>query len=111
MRFLVIAKNKHPIPPEMVPGIMDAMTQWVKTNTSSRKIEQAWGYAGQPSGGGILSVSSPEELDIVMSTCPVLPFSDVEYYPLVDLPEALQRAKQAAQQMMAPMGGGNGGRR
>ncbi|MFQ5857307.1 MAG: DUF3303 family protein [Anaerolineae bacterium] len=103
MRFLVITRPKHIVPPEMTAALMDAMGPW--QSKYAEQIEQAWGFAGTGGGGGIANVDSLEELDAVMAEFPFGPLSDIEIIPLVDLDGALQRAKQAAQAMAAGGGG------
>ena len=97
MRFLVVTKSTHPIPPEVFGGLIDAMTAW--TRRYEAKMEQVWAFAGIPGGCGIIIIDSLDELDAIMVEFPFGPFSDIEIYPLVDLGAALQRAKQAAQAM------------
>lgn len=47
------------------------------------------------SGVGILSVDSLEELDAIMAEFPLEPFGEVEIFPLADLTESFQCAKQS----------------
>jgi muconolactone delta-isomerase len=102
MKFLVITRPKHPVPPEIGLALIDAMTAWSKQATASGKIEATWGFAGTGGGGGIANVDSMEELDALMAGFPFGAFSDVEILPLVDLDKALQHTKQA---MLAMTGG------
>ena len=67
MRFLVVSKSKHPMPPEMAQGFADAMSAWANKYTASKKLEQVWAFAGLPAGGGIANVNSFEELDAIMT--------------------------------------------
>ncbi|MEE9203228.1 MAG: muconolactone Delta-isomerase family protein [Dehalococcoidia bacterium] len=99
MRFLITSKNKFPMPPEAVPGVLDAMIAWAKKYTGNGKIQDIWSCAGLQAGGGIANVNSLEELDAIMTEFPLGPFSETEIYPLVDLNDALQRMKQVAQAM------------
>lgn len=102
MRFLIITKPKHFVPPDMVALLIDAMGVW-RTKWAG-KIEQAWGFAGIQGGGGIANVDSLEELDTMMAEFPFAGASDIEVLPLVDLDASLQRTKQAIEAMGA--GGG-----
>ncbi len=105
MKFLVISKgNKHPIPPEAVPSLTDALTAWVDRYTESGNLEAAWSFAGVAGGGGIANVDSLEELDAIMVEFPFGPFSEVEILPLVDLKESNERVKQAFEAMAQAMG-------
>ena len=106
MRFLVHTSSKHPIPLEMVPPLIDAMTAFANKYTENGKLEDVWSYAGLAGGGGIANVDSLEELDAIMLEFPFRPFSEVEVLPLVDLQGSLQRQKVAFQAMMGSAGGG-----
>ena len=104
MRFLVTAKSKHQIPPEVMSGLFDAMVGWSNKFSANGKFDQIWACAGLPAGGAIINVDSLEELDAIMAEFPFGPFSDTEIVPIVDLVPALQRAKQV---MEATMAGGS----
>ena len=105
MRFLVHTSSKHPIPPEMVPSLIDAMTEFANKYTESGKLEDVWSYGGLAGGGGIANVDSLEELDAIMLEFPFGPFSDVATFPLVDLQGSLQRQRVVFQAMMGSGGG------
>jgi muconolactone delta-isomerase len=102
MKFLVISKPTHLVPPEIGPVLIDAMIAWIDQNIANGKVESTWGFAGTGGGGGILEVDSIEELDAIMAGFPFGAFSEVEVIPLVDLHKALQHTKQA---MLAMAGG------
>ncbi len=99
MRFLIVTKSKFPFPPGMAAPLFDAMASWVDTYTKSGKMEQVWGFAGLPGGGGILNVDSFEELDSIMTNMPFGPFSEIEVYGLADVRQALATGKRAAEMM------------
>ena len=99
MRFLIVTMSKFPFPPEMAASLFEAMQGWVDVNTKSGKMEQVWGFAGLPGGGGILSVDSFEELDAIMTSMPFGPFSNVEVYGLSDVKQALMTGKHAIEMM------------
>ena len=100
MRFLVVAKQKNPPPPDMALGLFDAFAAWVKKYSDNKKAEQIWGFAGHPAGGGILNVESFDELDAIMSEWPLNPFSETEVYPLIDIQTTIDHTKQAILAMM-----------
>jgi hypothetical protein len=102
MKFLVISKPKHLVPPEMGPALIDAMTAWIDQNIRNGKVESTLGFAGMGGGGGVLSVDSTEELNAIMAGFSFGPFSEVGIIPLVDLHKALQHTKQA---LLAMAGG------
>lgn len=93
MRFLIISKNKHLTPPEVVPGLIDATLAWARKYQG--QIEQIWAVAGQQAGGGIVNVESLEQLDTILAELPLGPFSETEVYPLVDLDVSFQHQKEA----------------
>ncbi len=93
MKFLIISKNKHLTPPEVVPGLIDATLAWARKYQG--QIEQIWAVAGQQAGGGIADVESLEELDTILAELPLGPFSETEVYPLVDLDVSLQHQKES----------------
>ena len=102
MRFLVITKSKHLLPPEVSARLIDAMGPW--RNKYAGQFEQIWGFAGIRGGGAIVNVSSLEELDTILAEFPMQPVSDIEILPLVDLDSALQRARQAAEAVVVGVG-------
>jgi muconolactone delta-isomerase len=97
MRFLVIIKPKHMVPPEVNLKLLDAVGPWQSKH--GKKIEMIWAFAGTQGGGGIANVDSLEELDAVMAEFPLLGASDVEILPIVDMNSSLQRVRQAIQAM------------
>ena len=104
MKFLVISKPKHMVPPEFTVPLIDAFTAFLDKYSATGQLESVWSYAGTQGGGGIANVDTMEELDAIMAEYPFGPFSDVEVYPLTDLRESLQRTKQIAQMMAQQMG-------
>lgn len=100
MRFLVISKNKHLPPMEMMPGLIDGMIAWSNGLKASGKAETIWATAGVPGGGAILNVDSAEELDGLMAQYPFGPFSETTIVPIVELSPSLQNMKQAITAMM-----------
>ncbi len=104
MRFLVITKSKHLLPPEVSARLVDAIGSWRSNYWRSkyaRQFEQTWGFAGIRGGGGIVNVNSLDELDAIMAEFPMQATSDMETIPLVELDGALHRPKQAMEAMTA----------
>ena len=99
MRFLVVNKSKFPFPPEMAASLFDAQQGWIDANMKSGKMEQVWSLAGLQGGGGILNVDSLEELDGILISMPLGPFSEREVYGLGDIKQALNAGKQAVAMM------------
>lgn len=104
MRFLVISKNKHLVPPEVLAPMIDAMIAWTTKLQSSGKAEVIWSLASGNGGGAIVNVDSLDELNQLMSEYPLGPVSETEAIPIVDLLPALNRVKQAMAAMMPPGG-------
>ncbi|MCC6382404.1 MAG: hypothetical protein IT304_07830 [Dehalococcoidia bacterium] len=104
MKFLVVTRATAPLPPEMAQTLVGAMKQWASAHRSSGKMEQIWSFAGMGGGGGVLNVSSHEELDAIMSGFPFGPFSQIDVYPLADLDAGLENFSKSIAQMMAATG-------
>lgn len=105
MKFLIVSKPKHMVPPEFTLPLIDAFIAFLDKYGAAGKLESAWSFAGTQGGGGIANVDSVEELDAIMAEYPFGPFSEIEVYPLADLKASLQQSKQVAQMMAQQMGG------
>ena len=97
MKILVIVKNRHPMPLEAIPSLMDGALAWKRKYEG--KMDQLFAFAGMQAGGGIVNVDSAEELDTIIAELPMAPFSDIEIYPLTDLEGVWQLRKQIAEAM------------
>jgi len=93
MRFLVSTSSRQAPPPEMAPMMMMAMRAWLAEHRASGAMEEVWGFAGVPGGGGIFNVESLDELDAAMATFPFAQYSNIEVHGLVDIDAALDRAE------------------
>jgi muconolactone delta-isomerase len=100
MRFLVVANNRGPVPPDMAIGLFESFSAWLKKYTANKKIEQAFGFAGEQGGGGILNVDSFDELNAIIAEWPLNPFSQIDVHPLMDLQTSIQQTKQAILAML-----------
>lgn len=94
MKFLIVSEGRDPVPPEMALPMMDMMAGWLAEHRGSGKLLDAWSFAGQVGGGGILEVDSHEELDAVMAGFPFNATSTVAVFPLADLDSALANARK-----------------
>jgi hypothetical protein len=101
MRFLVITLPRHPIPPEVALGLVQAMKSF--SERYKDKTEQAWSFAGLSGGGVILDVDSHEELDRIMGEFPFGPFSKVKVWAMADLATSLDNAARALEAAMHSM--------
>lgn len=106
MKFVILSKQKHMIPPERAIPIIDAFLAYIKKYTESGHFKDVWTFAGRGGGGAVVVVDSLEELDGMVAEYPFGPFSDIEVYPVVDTAESMQRTKAMIQAQMAGMGGG-----
>jgi muconolactone delta-isomerase len=97
MKFLIVSKPKHIVPPELGLSLIDAFMAYIDKYKASGQMEDSWAYANGQGGGGILNVDSLEELASIIAEYPYGPFSEVEVYPLVDLKEWLQNIKRVVQ--------------
>jgi muconolactone delta-isomerase len=69
MKFLIISKPKHMIPPEFTVPLVDAFSAFLDQYSASGKLESVWSFAGTQGGGGIINVDSLEELDAINHWC------------------------------------------
>ncbi len=99
MRFLISSKPKFPVPPEAVAALLAAMGQWVQKHSSSKKMEQIWGFAVGGGGGGILNVASHEELNAIMAEMPFSLFSDTDVQPIIPIEVGLKSFDDAVKRM------------
>jgi muconolactone delta-isomerase len=90
MRFLITTLPRHPIPPEIGLGLVQAMRAF--SVKYQHKTVETWAFAGLAGGGALVEVDSPEELDKMMTEFPFGPFSDVEIKALTDLSVSLDNA-------------------
>jgi muconolactone delta-isomerase len=95
MKFLIVTKSRQALPIEAAGMMIEGLGGWAKKYSASGKFEQIWGFAGLPGGGGILNVSSIEELDSIMSEFPLAQFSEIEIYGLTDLDKSIENGLNA----------------
>jgi muconolactone delta-isomerase len=90
MRFLVTTEEKYQMDPEMGPRLLEAMMSWADNYRQKGKLDDVWSFAGWRGGGGILNVTSLEELDQVMGEFPLAPYYKINVYPITDLQKSLE---------------------
>lgn len=88
---------------EMALPLTQMMQAWLAEHRASGKLVEAWSFAGQVGGGGVLEVDSHDELDEIMGGFPFAQTSHLWVYPLADLDASLART---AARIEAMMGGG-----
>jgi hypothetical protein len=98
MRFLVVATQKFPAPPEIVPGLIDAAEKW-----QERYSDKLAAFGLFPGGGGfgIADVADEAELHRIILENPFTPFSDYEIKVIVDAPTGWRQAREAFAAMTA----------
>ncbi len=102
LRFLVVCNLNSHLTANMAARVIEATEQWVHDNLQKGRIEQLWGFAGQPAGGGIIRTESFEELEAIMARFPPGPFCHTKIYALHDIRQLATQAKQVIR-----MGGEN----
>ena len=98
MRFLVVATQKFPAPPEIGPGLIDAAEEWQKRYSDKLEV---FGLVPGGGGFGIADVADEAELHRIVFENPFTPFSDYEIKVIVDAPTAWQQARDAFAAMAA----------
>ncbi len=88
-KFLVIQKQgPMPIPMEALKKLIPAQFAFMNGLQKSGKMEAGYGLATEKGGCLILNVSSHEELQQIIDSNPMWPFSTMETYALVSLEAA-----------------------
>ena len=97
MRALVVARNRHPVPPDMLPAIADGFRAWRDQYKS--KMEAFHFFVTSNGGFGIANVADESELYQMLLDWPLTPFSDIEVDLIVDGDVALQQWADRVAQM------------
>ena len=103
VKFLIVTKQKFPVPPEHALALIDAFSAYIRKYKASGHLEAEWSFSGSQGGGAVVNVDTLEELDAIIAEFPLGPFSEVEVYPLVDLEDSIARTKQMIQTRMQQM--------
>jgi hypothetical protein len=98
MRALLIARNRHIIPPEMAVGLFQGFAAWRAKYKGN--MEAFFFFAGIAGGGAILNVADEVALNKMMTDWPLAAFSEVEITPIVDGDVAIPHYIEAIQAMM-----------
>jgi len=102
VKYLIISRNRHPVPPDVAATLFDAALAWKQKYQS--KIKEIFAFAGMQAGGGIAEAQSHEELDGIMAEFPMGPFGETEIYPLIDVERAWEVRKKMAKTMATESG-------
>src|SRR4051812_34107682 len=105
MHTCITYKPRHPVPPEMLPVMLEGTKRWLDQN--GEKFDSLWWFP-QGGGVGISEVSDESELMKMMATHPFTPYCDVEIHVCVDPRTGIATYGEALAEQMAAMGAGNG---
>jgi muconolactone delta-isomerase len=102
MRFLVMAsQGSVQPPPEALAGILSAFKDWMHERMSAGKVEAVFSYAEGGGGCGIVNVTSHEELNEMLVSAPLAPFTNYEVRALADFDQSTDNGIRAVQAMAA----------
>jgi hypothetical protein len=105
MHTCVTYTPRHPVPPEMLPTMLEGTKQWIDRHGD--KFETLWWFA-QGGGIGILEVADETELMRLMAEHPFTAYCDVETHAVVEPRTGVDQYSQVLAERMAAMGAGNG---
>jgi hypothetical protein len=103
MKVLITVNAKHPVPPEMMPGLIQGFIDWRARYRS--QMESFYFWAGGGGGGGIINAADEASLHRMMLEFPFAFFSDINAQPIVEGDVALQNFQAAVQMMTAQRAG------
>jgi muconolactone delta-isomerase len=92
MRVAIISTPRAAPPPEALPELLGAMSEWVSRYRG--QMEHLDFFVGG-GGMGVIDVDDSIELTRIMAEMPFTPFSDVEIRPVADPQSALQVLQEA----------------
>ena len=102
MRFLVMtSQGAAQPPPEALPLILPAFKDWIHDRVKAGKIEAVFSYAEGGGGCGIANVTSHEELNELLVSSPLAPFTNYEVRALADFDKAIDNGIRAVEAMAA----------
>jgi muconolactone delta-isomerase len=83
MKFLMIERHRESLTREVLEKVAPAMFAYLDKLREMGKAEN-WVMVGQPGGVVLFDVESNEELAVLISQCPIYPFTTREIIPLWD---------------------------
>ena len=98
MRVAVISTPRTTPPPEAMPELIGAMSDWI--NRYRGRMENMEFFVGG-GGMGVIDVDDSLELTRIVAEMPFTPFSDIEIRPVADPEAALQVLQEAFAQRAA----------
>ncbi len=96
MNVLVVATPKHPIPPELLGGMVDGALAWYE-----RYKDRFQAFGNFPSGGGfaVADIDSAETLNQMVLEMPFSFVSELTIRPFVPGDGGFRQVKAALEQM------------
>jgi muconolactone delta-isomerase len=102
MRFLVMtSQGAVQPPPEALPFILPAFKDWMHDRVNAGKVEAVFSYVEGGGGCGIVNVTSHEELNELLISSPMGPFSNYEVRALADFDQGIDNGIRAFEAMAA----------
>ncbi len=101
MQALIVAREKTPVPMEMIPALFDGFRQW--RDQHRNRMDYFSFFASGNGGCGIVTIDNEMELHKMVASWPLAPYSDMQVEILVDGDEALQFVNEMIQSQMAQM--------
>ena len=104
MHFLILSRPRFQTPPELLPGLIEAVAAW-REKYRSVTVYTAF-YAGGGGGIGVVDVKDEVELNQMMLDFPFSPFSEIEFRALISFDKGVDMWQETIKARMASMGGG-----
>lgn len=98
MKFLMIERHRESLTREVLEKVAPAMFSYLRKLQDLGKA-QNWVMAGQPGGVVLFDVESNEELAILISQCPIYPYTTREIIPLWEPDKAAGMVDKLVSQM------------
>lgn len=92
MRFAIIYRPKTAPPPDQLPGMLQAMGEWMQRHGD--RVEGVQFFVGG-GGFGTIETNDAEDLARLISEHPFTQYADVEVRPLIDPQTALGILQEA----------------
>jgi muconolactone delta-isomerase len=86
MRFAIVYRPKNPPPPDQLPGMLQAMAEWMQRYAN--RVEGVQFFVGG-GGYGTIETDDSEELARLIAEHPFTQYSEIEVRPLIDPQAAL----------------------
>jgi muconolactone delta-isomerase len=88
-------------PPQALPVILSAFKDWMHERQNAGQVEAVFSYAEGRGGCGIINVTSHEELNEMLVSGPMGPFTNYEVRALSDFDQSIGNGIRAVEAMAA----------